>query len=100
MVLTERSGRKTALNFVTPTHWQIGDTVLMQINRNPYDLQYENGVLVVLTPPEPPNGWMREFYSLFNERTRDTITFDFDSVDRQASAGMEASERISGELAI
>ena len=40
-----------------------------------------NGQLVVIRPPEPPNEWKREFYSLFNHRTKDKITVDFEWVE-------------------
>jgi hypothetical protein len=81
MVLAKASGQKTVWNFVTPTNWQVGDGVIMQINRSPHDLNWVNGQLVVVRPPEPPNGWEREFYSLYNTRTRDRIKVDFDSVE-------------------
>lgn len=80
MVL-DRSGQRTALNFVTPTNWREGDAVTMQINRSPYDLDFLNGQLVVIRPAEPPNEWKREFYSLYNHRTKDTITVDFEWVE-------------------
>ena len=73
--------RKTVLNFVTPSNWQVNDTVAMQINRSPYEVRIEDGKMIAKLPPEPPNEWKREFYSLFNKRTKDWITVDFDSVE-------------------
>lgn len=80
MVL-DLSGQRTVLNFVTPKNWRKGDKVTMQINRSPYDLDFVNGQLVVVRPPEPTNEWKREFYSLYNHRTKDTITVDFEWVE-------------------
>ncbi len=80
MVL-DLSGQKTVLNFVTPDNWRVNDTVTMQINRSPYDLDFLNGQLVVVRPAEPPNGWNREFYSLYNHRTKDRVTVDFECVE-------------------
>lgn len=80
MVL-DLSGQRTVLNFVTPKNWCKGDKVTMQINRSPYDLDFVNGQLVVVRPPEPPNEWKREFYCLYNHRTKDTITVDFEWVE-------------------
>lgn len=81
MVLKEGSGRETVFNFVTPRNWKVGDSVIMQINRSPYDLDFVNGQIVVVRPPEPPNEWKREFYSLYNERTKDRATVDFEWVE-------------------
>ena len=81
MVLKEGSGRETVFNFVTPTNWKVGDSVIMQINRSPHDLEFVNGQIVLIRPPEPPNEWKREFYSLYNARTKDRVTVDFECVE-------------------
>ena len=81
MVLKEGSGRETVFNFVTPKNWHIGDTVIMQINRSLHDLDFVNGQIVLVRPPEPPNGWKRQSYSLYNERTKDRVTVDFEWVE-------------------
>lgn len=73
--------RTTVLNFVTPKNWQVGDTVAMQINRDPNCIRLQDGKFVVELPPEPANGWEREFYTLYNTRTGDRITVDFDWVE-------------------
>jgi hypothetical protein len=70
------------MNFITPTHWRVGDLIQMQINRSPRDISYDdNGNIVVTIPKEPHNGWEREFYTLRNTRTNDSVTVDFDSVE-------------------
>lgn len=69
------------LDFVTPKNWVVGDDIIMQINRSPHDIEYIDGKLVLIRPPEPPNGWEREFYSLHNKRTKDWVTVDFDQVE-------------------
>jgi hypothetical protein len=75
------AGKKTVFNFVTPKDWRVGDTVVMNIRVNPYDWEFVNGKLVVSIAPEPPNEWKREFYTLYNDRTKDRVTVDFDSVE-------------------
>jgi hypothetical protein len=77
------TGKKSVWNFVTPTNWRVGDVVVMAIHMNPYDVDDVNlvdGKIVVSVPPEPPNGWRREFYRIRNTRTNDEISVDFDSV--------------------
>jgi hypothetical protein len=73
--------RKTVLNFVTLSNWQVGDEVAMQANISPYDVRVEDGKLIVNLPPEPANEWKRAFYNLLNKRTKDWVTVDFDSVE-------------------
>ncbi len=85
--------RKAFLNFVTPTNWQVGDTVAMQINRPPYDVRLDNGRFVVELPPEPIHGWEREFYTLYNTRTKDRITVDFDTVKGFEELAAEARKK-------
>lgn len=87
--------RKTVLNFLTPSNWQLGDAVAMQINRSPHNIRLENSKFVVELPPEPADGWEREFYTLYNARTKDRITIDFDSVEGFEKLAEEAKQKLA-----
>jgi hypothetical protein len=74
--------RMPAFTFVTPKNWRVGDPIIMQINRSPHEISYDdNGNVVATIPKEPHNEWKREFYVLQNLRTKDSVTVDFDWVD-------------------
>ena len=73
--------RKTTFNFLTPANWRVGDGIAMQINRSPYYVRWVNRKFVIGLPPEPPHGWAKEFYTLYNARTKDRVTIDFDCVE-------------------
>jgi hypothetical protein len=77
------ASKTTVWNFVTPKNWQVGDVIIMRFHLNPYDVDdvTVDGKLVVTVAPEPPNGWKHEFYKLYNTRTKDEISVDYDSVE-------------------
>jgi hypothetical protein len=75
------AGNKIVFNFVTPKDWRVGDIVHMSIRIDPHDWDFVNGQLVISIVPEPPNEWKREFYTLYNNRTKDRVTIDFESAE-------------------
>lgn len=81
MVITKAGGQSTVYNFATLKNWAVGDDVITQSSISPHDLDFVDGRLVIIRPPELHNEWKREFYTVRNLRTKDWVTVDFDQVE-------------------
>ena len=105
LIITEISAGKMALkfvqsdcriflNFAASHHWNVGDTVAIEINRAPYHVAFDSDSKVLFSlPKELPSGWEKGFYRLRNERTQEILSLDFEGIKGWESIAREAKRR-------
>jgi hypothetical protein len=105
LIITEVSVERMALrfvqseyrvfvNFATPQHWTVGDTVALEVNRPPYPMAFDSESRVQFSlPKELPQGWDKGFYRLRNETTDELFALDFDGIKGWEGFVREAKRR-------
>ena len=105
LIITEISAERMALrfvqseyrvflNFATPRHWTVGDTVALEVNRPPYPMAFDSESRVLFSlPKELPHGWEKGFFRLRHETTGELHALDFDGVKGWEGFIKEAKRR-------